>query len=814
MLSSIHSLIHWFRSDGRHFQIVSQLLFLGYGILVLNWDTDVYNFIAAFAGTVGTQLLFIRRELAPWHSLRSALITALGLSLLLKANSPLIFFFAGSIAIGQKFAFRINGKHLWNPAAFGIVVAILLSGDAWVSPAQWGSAAILVFIIATAGLAVLSRVGRLETGMAFILTLIAAEYIRTVLFLGWEHDFFLHKLSSGALWLFAFFMITDPMTIPANRMARIVWASGVALVSFYLSNFHFINAAPIWVLVCATPLSPLIDRLVRGELFQWRLTKTSAAIPTLQSTSNSPNMKHALSILLLSLAIFGAGRSSAFCGFYVAKADATLFNNKSEVILVRDGLRTVITMSNDFKGDVRDFAMVVPVPLVLKEQDIRVVNRRIFEALDAYSAPRLAEYYDPEPCPQVAIALCDNVKATRSTSVEEMPSYFFSEAEEKGVTIEAQYEIGEYDILILSAKESTGLRDWLIANGYKIPPTADEVLDPYIKSNTKFFVVKVNLDRMRASGFDYLNPIQIAFDHEKFMLPIRLGMANSTGVQDMIVYAFTRTGRVECTNYRTVKMPTGRNIPLFVKNEFGEFYKNVFDKSWKSEGRNSVMLEYAWNVSPQQAGVKCDPCVGPPPIYQDFADAGVWWASNWNSPDNVFFTRLHVRYSRDKFPADLQFQVTPNNENYQARYVLNNPANGPFDCREAQAYLETLRDRRTVEMEEYTALTGRQDARAYGYIHGYDKYLRKENKDRKEGESDDVQKGKQPVAPRSTGKGPNPPSDEPTGAIQTPNPIHVESAPPANEEPTAKASFGNLILSGIFMLSSLAILLFSRIRRN
>jgi hypothetical protein len=173
-----------------------------------------------------------------------------------------------------------------------------------------------------------------------------------------------------------------------------------------------------------------------------------------------------------------------------------------------------------------------------------------------------------------------------------------------------------------------------------------------------------------------------------------------------------------------------------------------------------------------------------------------------------------VRYSRDKFPADLQFQVTPNNENYQARYVLNNPASGPFDCSEAQAYLETLRDRRTVEMEEYTALTGRQDARAYGYIHAYDKYLRKEKNDRKEAESDDVNKGKQPATPGSSGKGPNPPSDEPTGAIQTPTPVRIESAQPANEAPEAKASFGNLIVSGIFMLTSLAILLLSRIRRN
>ena len=140
------------------------------------------------------------------------------------------------------------------------------------------------------------------------------------------------------------------------------------------------------------------------------------------------------------------------------------------------------------------------------------------------------------------------------------------------------------------------------------------MLDPYIKSNLKFFVVKVNLEEMQASGFDYLRPIQIRFESPKFMLPIRLGMANSSGVQDMIVYAFTRTGRVECVNYRTVKAPTDRNIPLFVKERFGPFYKDLFKRAYRREGRNAVFLEYAWNVTPSWGGMKCDPCVGPPPI--------------------------------------------------------------------------------------------------------------------------------------------------------------------------------------------------------
>src|SRR5258706_8910175 len=143
-----------------------------------------------------------------------------------------------------------------------------------------------------------------------------------------------------------------------------------------------------------------------------------------------------------------------------------------------------------------------------------------------------------------------------------------------GVSIEASYTVGEYDILILSAKESSGLKTWLSDNGYKIPKGAEEVLEPYIKSNLKFFVVKVNIAEKEKAGLENLRPIQIKFNSPKFMLPIRLCMANAESDQDMIIYAFTREGRIETTNYRTVALPTGKNIPLFVKKNFSNFYTN------------------------------------------------------------------------------------------------------------------------------------------------------------------------------------------------------------------------------------------------
>ncbi len=426
-------------------------------------------------------------------------------------------------------------------------------------------------------------------------------------------------------------------------------------------------------------------------------------------------------MMMTAIGLLAFASTWAFCGFYVAKADATLFNNKSEVILVRDGEYTVITMGSDFKGDVKDFAMVVPVPVVLARQDISIVDRGIFDRLDAYSSPRLAEYYDYNPCQRQYIEEKDMAYPT-SVNMDESTNLRVKSLAKKeyGVTIEAQYTVGEYDILLLSANESNGLKNWLTDNGYKIPAKAERVLAPYIKSNMKFFVVKVNLEEMKKAGFDQLRPIQVRFNHPKFMLPLRLGMANSTGSQDMIVYAFTRTGRVECTNYRTVKLPTDRNIPLGVKQDFGPFYKRLFENQWQKEGKNVVFLEYAWNVTPSWGGMKRDPCVGPPPINQDFTMAGV--NANWS---NIFFTRMHVRYDESHFPADLQFQVTPNSEHYQARYVVTNPAPAyeGFGCPEGQEYLIALHNKRKLELDEYYALCGHHMKAAQAYMTEFDRYL-------------------------------------------------------------------------------------------
>ncbi|MBN3908875.1 MAG: DUF2330 domain-containing protein [Nostoc sp. NMS1] len=401
----------------------------------------------------------------------------------------------------------------------------------------------------------------------------------------------------------------------------------------------------------------------------------------------------------------------AFCGFYVAKADTKLYNKASQVVIARDSDRTVLTMANDFQGEVKDFAMVVPVPTVLQKEQVRVTETKIIERLDAFSAPRLVEYFDPDPC----LAINNSAEMDAAPA----PAGAISEARRArgdaslGVTVEARFNVGEYDILILSAKESGGLETWLKRNGYKIPRGAKQLLKPYIRSSMKFFVAKVNLDKFEKSGYQFLRPLQISYKSPKFMLPIRLGMINATTEQDLIVYILSPQGQAEITNYRTVKIPSDTNVPLFVKDEFGDFYKSMFQTAYTKEDKKVGFLEYAWNMG------SCDPCSADPLTPDELKQAGVFWLDD-NSESNVpvspsfrrpfprnsvFISRLHVRYTRDKFPEDLIFQQTANSEFFQGRYVLQHPFQGELKCQAGRKYKQSLPKRFEQEAQTLAKLT-------------------------------------------------------------------------------------------------------------
>ena len=401
-------------------------------------------------------------------------------------------------------------------------------------------------------------------------------------------------------------------------------------------------------------------------------------------------MKRPLVLAVLLMAAVSGDRILAFCGFYVGKADTKFFNQASQVALVREGDHTVLTMANDFQGDPKEFALVVPVPTFIERRQIAVVDKGLLDHLDAFSAPRLVEYFDVDPCappPMPAAAAAGGGRDLMLKSGGAM----------RGVTVEATYTVGEYDILILSARESNGLESWLIENGYKIPSGAAPILGSYIKQGMRFFVAKVNLKEQAALGFTFLRPLQVSYETPKFMLPIRLGTVNAKGPQDLFVFALTRTGRVETTNYRTVKLPTGMDLPLFVKAEFKDFYKAMFAEQVRREDMHAVFLEYAWNMS------WCDPCAADPLSSEQLRKLGVR-LENDNRP--TFVSRLHARYDAAHFPEDLVFQETSNQDNFQGRYVLRHPFKGTSQCLEATRYDGDLNARREREAQNLAQLTG------------------------------------------------------------------------------------------------------------
>ena len=250
------------------------------------------------------------------------------------------------------------------------------------------------------------------------------------------------------------------------------------------------------------------------------------------------------------------------------------------------------------------------------------------------------------------------------------------------------------------------------------------MLASYLKQDMKFFIAKVNLKEKEKLGFAYLRPIQVAYETHKFMLPLRLGTVNANGPQELFIFMLTDKGRVETTNYRTIKIPSDTNVPLFTRAEFGNFYKAMFDTQVKKDDMRGVYLEYAWNMA------WCDPCAADPIPTDKLVELGAFWLADAgkpvpqplpngrmppggfmpNRPVNSFITRLHVRYDRAHFPEDLMFHETADQQNFQGRYILRHPFTGEAKCAAGDAYRSSLAKRYAEEAENLSRLTGWDEA--------------------------------------------------------------------------------------------------------
>jgi Na+-transporting NADH:ubiquinone oxidoreductase subunit NqrB len=255
--------------DARLYQIAFQAVLLTVGVLVRDFALDPGQMLLTFAAGLVTQWLWLKALDLEHKGALSALITCFGLSLLLRSDTLWVHPLAAVIAISAKFLLRVNGKHVFNPANLGVIVALVLLPGAWVSPGQWGNdVALAGWFVALGGL-VTQRARRWDISWVFLAAWLGLVAMR-VLWLGQPWTIFLHQFTNGGLLLFAFFMISDPMTIPNRRSARIGYAILVAALAFAWQFALFRTSGFLWALFLASPLVPLIDWRWPGEKFNWR----------------------------------------------------------------------------------------------------------------------------------------------------------------------------------------------------------------------------------------------------------------------------------------------------------------------------------------------------------------------------------------------------------------------------------------------------------------------------------------------------------------------------------------------------------------
>ncbi|MFT3772948.1 MAG: DUF2330 domain-containing protein [Minicystis sp.] len=403
--------------------------------------------------------------------------------------------------------------------------------------------------------------------------------------------------------------------------------------------------------------------------------------------------------MLLLAAFCVARRAEAFCGFYVSGADTKLYNNATQVVLMRDGIRTVLSMANNYQGPPEDFAMVVPVPIVLQKENVKTLTKDVFDRVDRLSAPRLVEYWEQDPCDYPRrhhrYDMAMESKAAAPAGAAREPN-----APPARVRVEAEFAVGEYEIVILSADDSTSLDAWLRQNRYRIPDGAESVLRPYVQTGAKFFVAKVNASKVRfEKGMATLSPLRFHYDDDRFQLPVRLGLLNSRGTQDLIVHVLARRQRYELANYPNLTIPTNIELGEAALSSFGAFYVALFDKTVEKTP-NAAVTEYSW------AAGTCDPCPGPTLSDGDIKSLGGDVIPGGMPAFEATLTRLHLRYTKDSLGEDLVFRAAPpitggngwseggdkheahatraGQNMFQGRYIVRHPWQGDITCADPQ----------------------------------------------------------------------------------------------------------------------------------
>ena len=389
-------------------------------------------------------------------------------------------------------------------------------------------------------------------------------------------------------------------------------------------------------------------------------------------------------------------------------------------VLMREDTRTVLSFQNDYLGPPEDFALLVPVPTLLEREDVRTLDHGVFDRLQTLAAPKLVELWEQPPCPR---GFAESALGRRARGMTGGLASADRAAESSAMpapvapVVERQFARGEYDIQILSASDALGLERWLTAAGYQLPPGAEPILRSYVEQGMKWFVARVDARRLAsihaarrggtpasAPGARMLSPLRFHYDSERFGLPVRLGLLNSPGTQDLVVHIVAPDVRYEVANYPTVEVPTNVSLVAGTEAHFGRIYEAYFDKlTARHPGR--VFTEYAGpldgSTAPGGACLGCGRDALSEADLDALGDDVLPGGGDAGRLGRMVLTRLRYRYDRRQLPDDLLFRPaaplagghehgmasnlrhrgrSASRNGYGVRFLSQHPWEGPVAC--------------------------------------------------------------------------------------------------------------------------------------
>lgn len=354
-----------------------------------------------------------------------------------------------------------------------------------------------------------------------------------------------------------------------------------------------------------------------------------------------------------------SGDAQAFCGHYLGTADSSSPKNEvSQIVYVREGNRTTITMANDYSGGSPTFAMIIPVPDTIDRDDIKLLDDpTVVKRVDTYAGPRLVSY----TCDDLnGFGLKDAVCGCATNELKKLALRFALDNLPAAMdSLDLGY--GDYNINVISPESVEELADWATGLDFTLGNDARPLLEEYISGGSSFIAVTVELDSLLSGGV-WLQPIQFSYESENMGLPIRLGALNSLGRQDVIIHVITDEGSVGIANYGEFEVESNCMIYADDVDNFSDYYESALEDAYQDAGGGAGWAtEYVW------APTKCDPCSDGGSLDEEtLKDVGYK-----GDPNVASLTRLHVRYNPASVTQDLSLYTGGAVAQWQQRYIVH-----------------------------------------------------------------------------------------------------------------------------------------------